>query len=532
MEDFPRELDRALDQTFGFVVWGFSQLGEGLLWLWRLTPAHWEWWWRAGVFAVVVLVVPRLVVTIGRKLLRTTPQIYGRARFASRWELWRAGMLRPGGRFLGRVKGRDVYLHGQGHTLTIAAQGAGKTTGLIIPSLITYRTGSVIVTDPKGAITAQTRRLRSQLGRVVVLNPWRDELRNDSNFGLDLGDDGFNPLQLVGLDPDGRSAAAKLAALLLPDMPGEESFWRSEGRELLEWCMLFQAATFPDDKRTLPALRSMLYDPADLLGAMDAIVTADPPQVGPRSALRAGAAKFHGLVAMGAGGQFGGVLGSASTALKIYEEGTALAQHVSRDDFRLADLKGPEPLTLYLICPPGHLVGDDRRWLNLVLALITQEIGKPGAGREVVMLLDEFPALGYLPNLLPALEQFREAGLRAHLIAQNPGQIIQAYGQDGLRRLWGVAEYKQFFRMTDPEQARLLSDWLGQRTVETESRNVRDERSTGLAGVPLIRPEELTGMKRGQQIITRPEARPALGRVVPYYERREWAAQVDKNPYL
>ncbi|BBK42456.1 hypothetical protein STVA_24760 [Allostella vacuolata] len=52
--------------------------------------------------------------------------------------------------------------------------------------------------------------------------------------------------------------------------------------------------------------------------------------------------------------------------------------------------------------------------------------------------MDEFPALGYLPNLLPSLKQFREAGLRAHLIAQNPGQVLQVYGQDGLRRLWGA----------------------------------------------------------------------------------------------
>lgn len=527
------KLDQAFNEIFAFVVAMFTYLGQAAAWLWEQTPQQWPVVGRLALLLALLVVGPRLVrvlVVYGWRALRRMPRTFGRARFASVGELRRAGLLKPGGRFLGALKGHGIAMHGEGHCLTVAAQGSGKTTGLILPTLITYRAGSVIVTDPKGAITAQTRRLRSQLGRVVILNPWRQELMADKSFALDLGDDGFNPLQLVGTDYEGRAAAARLAALLLPDMPGEESYWRAEARELLEWCMLFQATHYPKPMRTLPGLRAMLYDSAELLAGMEQLAKGEP-RSGPQGVLQAGAAKFHGMAAMGAGAQFVGAQGTATTALKIYDEGSALAQHVSRDGFRLADLKGDKPVTLYLICPPGHLVGDDRKWLNLVLALITQEIGKPGVARETLLLMDEFPALGYLPNLLPALEQFREAGLRAHLIAQNPGQVIQTYGQDGLRRLWGVAEYKQFFRVTDPEQARLLSEWLGQRTVWSESRNARDEASSGLAGVPLIRPEELAGMSRGRQIIIRPEGRPVSAQVVPFFKRREWAAQLDPNPY-
>lgn len=525
-----QEVERERDRAFEFVVWGFIQLGHGLAWVWNQTPASWEWWWRAALILVVFLLVPRLI-RFALSRMGSIPRIFGAARFASRRELRKAGMFKPGGRFLGRVRGRDVFMHGEGHCLTVAAQGSGKTTGLIIPTLITYRGGSVVVTDPKGAITAQTRRLREQAGRVVVLNPWRDELSEDPAFGVDLGDDGFNPLQLVGLDQDGRTAAATLAGLVLPDMPGEESFWRQEARELLEWGMLYLATNEPEAHRTLPRLHALLYNPAGLITIMKNLAAANnlPPD---HAALQAVASKFYGAIAMGAGSQFSGVQATATTALKIYSAGYRLADHVSKPDgFKLADLKGDVPLTLYLICPPGHLVSDDRKWLNLVLALIMQQVGKPGAAKETVLLMDEFPALGYLPNLLPSLEQFREAGLRAHLIAQNPGQVLQVYGADGLRRLWGVAEYKQFFRITDPEQAKLLSEWLGQRTVRTETLNAKGEKSTGLAGVPLIRPEELTGMKRGQQIILRPEGRPAFGQVVPFFKRREWAAAVDPNPY-
>lgn len=529
-----RDLERGRDQAFEFVVWMFGQVGNALAWVWRQTPADWEWWWRALLILGVFLIGPRLVIGTARRVWRISwgvPKIFGGARFASLFQLWRAGMLRPGGRFLGQLWGQDIALHGEGHCLTIAAQGSGKTTGLIIPTLITYDAGSVVVTDPKGAITAQTRRLRATRGRVVVLNPWGEELAGDPSFGLDLGDDGFNPLQLVGTDRAGRAAASMLAGLLVPDMPGEESFFRTEARDLLEWAMLYQAAHNRQEERTLPALQKLIYDPSELLATMEELVTAEGRQTGVHAALQATASKFYGQVKMNAGPQFAGAQGTAATALKIYAQDSALGEHVSKDGFRLADLKGEAPVTLYLICPPGHLVSDDRKWLNLVLALIMQQVGQPGRARETVLLMDEFPALGALPNLLPSLEQFREAGLRAHLIAQNPGQVMQIYGQDGLRRLWGVAEYKQFFRITDPEQARMLSDWLGHVTVRTENTSARGDISTGLAGVPLIRPEELSAMPRGRQIIVRPEARPVRAKVLPYYKRRDWSALIDKNPY-
>lgn len=527
-----REAERELNRAFEFTVWGFTQLWQGLVWAWQQTPAGWDWWWRTVLIFIVIAAGPRLVVLGMRRLWGVAwgiPKIFGAARFASVRELRKAGMLKPGGRFLGRVKGRDVYLHGEGHCLTVAAQGSGKTTGLIIPTLITYRGGSVVVTDPKGAITAQTRRLREGAGRVVVLNPWREELLGDPSFGIDLGDDGFNPLQLVGLDQDGRSAASTLAGLLLPDVPTDNPYWRQEARVLLEWGMLF-LKTQPG-RLTLPQLQSLLFDMAELTDVFRILGTGEPRR-GVERSLQLTAARYHAMLTVGGGGQFIGAHGTATAALKIYEDDSRLGNHVSKEDgFQLADLKGETPVTLYLICPPGHLVSDDRYWLNLVLALITQQIGKPGAARETVLLMDEFPALGHLPNLLPSLEQFREAGLRAHLIAQNPGQVIQVYGQDGWRRLMGVAEYKQFFRITDPEQARLLSDWLGQRTVRTENRSAKGETSTGLAGVPLIRPEELSGMKRGRQILMRPEGRPAFGHVVPFFKRREWRDAVDPNPY-
>lgn len=515
-------------QGIEWFAWGVY---AAIWWLWTLTPADWPVWAKALPFPVALLLLPAVLrpVAFFQRFLR--PTLFGGARFASLREIRRNGMLRPGGRFLGAVKGRDIYLHGEGHCLTVAAQGGGKTTGLIIPTLLTYRAGPVVVTDPKGAITAQMAKDRAECGPVIVLNPWREELLNDPAFGVDLGDSGFNPLREVSESQEGRAAASLLASLLLPDMPGEDSYWRQEGRELLEWAMLWQAVYLPPEKRTLPHLHALLYDMGELTNLFELVARIDAKGSFAKAALRTGANKFQGLIDAGAGGQLAGIVGTASTALKIYSEGTRLAAHVSCDGFSLADLKGGGALTLFLVCPPDKLVGDDRKWLNLVLALICQQVGKPGLAVETVLLLDEFPALGYLPNLMGSLEQFREAGLRAHLIAQNPGQIVMTYGADGLSRLWGGCETKQFFRIADPAQAQLISQWLGERTERQWSRSSDGRETVSLVGVPLVRAEELTRMKANRQVIMRTGMRPIRANVVPFYKRREWAARVEPNPY-
>ncbi len=508
--------------------------------LFSYTPSSWpplaRYALTAFYFGLPFILLSRKVMRRILRLILGAPVIFGQARFASYRELRRAGLLRPGGRFMGqfvrgwfRRRAHDISLHGEGHVLTIAAQGGGKTTGLIIPTLLTYTTGPVVVTDPKGAITAQTRRWRASLGRVVVLNPWRDELAADPSFGLDLGDDGFNPLQGVNATQDGMAVARTVAALLSPDRPGEQSYWTSEARSLLEWGMLWLAVHRPK-ACTLPRLHDLLFNTGELVKIMEACTTTvrDGPGIG---ALKKGAGKFYGMIDTGAGAQLSGIIGMATAELAIYDEDTRLAAHVSRDGFRLADLKAGGPLTVFVICPPDHLVGDDRKWLNLILSMICQQVGKPGRAVETVLLMDEFPALGYLPNLAGALEQFREAGLRAHLIAQNPGQIITIYGADGLRRFWGACENKQFFRMTDPQQSAELSAWIGERQTKNYSYNPKGDESESYIGVPLIRPDELLRMGPDRQIILRAGLRPIAAHTLPFFKRPEWGRLVDPNPY-
>ncbi|MCA0948504.1 type IV secretory system conjugative DNA transfer family protein, partial [Salipiger pacificus] len=158
--------------------------------------------------------------------------IHGAAKWANWLDLKAAGMLSRGGVYLGETScllPRSIYHNGDGHILTVAPPGSGKTTSLVIPNLLLHDEGSIVVTDPKGALTAQTaRHRRDTLGqRIVILNPWRAEIAE--GLGVDLGDTGFNPLSLLKADdPALIDNAEMISGLLCPcpdSMSEEDKYW-------------------------------------------------------------------------------------------------------------------------------------------------------------------------------------------------------------------------------------------------------------------------------------------------------------------
>src|SRR5262249_56399310 len=98
---------------------------------------------------------------------------------------------------------------------------------------------------------------------------------------------------------------------------------------------------------------------------------------------------------------------------------------------RLADLQhAPAPVSLYLVVPPSDLSRTRplmRLLLNQVGRMLTEDLH---AARQhpLLLMLDEFPALGRLDFFETALAFIAGYGIRAFLIAQSLNQLDKAYG--------------------------------------------------------------------------------------------------------
>lgn len=470
-------------------------------------------------------------IVIGRFLLLYrwsalwSRQPYGTAKWASLWNLWRAGLTKTGGLFLGRSWGRDLYHNDEGHIITIGGAGGGKSTGLVIPALLELTQGSVIVTDPSGELTAITMRQRAEKGRVVLLNPFQEVF--EQGTGLDYPDTGFNPLSVIDPSLSTFKADCDVVAryLMVTDRRESGSYWNDEGKTFLA---LVIGATVLYEDEDLHNL-SFIYERVrsrskDLMDWLDFVIEQEHP------ALMYEAEGYRDIIEK-ADQQWQGIIRKCATATERYAPSTPLGEHVKKNGFDASALKS-ENVTVYLLVPSGQLT-TALPWMNMLMGVFGLAVGRPGEAHPVTLLVDEAPSLGYLPDLIPFMGQFRKAGLRVWIFTQTMAQLAsdELYGQTGFKAIFGLCSIKQFFSIREPEVAQMVSDLAGQRTASNVTENTRGE-SVGSVGVPLIRPEKVRGMRKWRQLIIMDELdNPIKARLVPYFKRKRWNDLADPNPY-
>lgn len=488
-----------------------------------LSPKLWVWA-AIGVFAATVL-LPIIGGGKGwryRLRLLLDRRVFGAARWARPWHLWRAGLTKEGGLFLGRSWGLDLYHRGEGHLLTIAGTGGGKSAGLVVPSLCALTEGSIIVTDPSGELAAMTARRRAEIGRVVFLNPYAAVFRDGA--GIDFPDHGFNPFSILDPASDNFiSDTQKLAQLLMVNDRRESgSYWNDEGAEFLALMIAKIRLYDPPDLHSLAFLHGVVRDEVDNISTvLDAIIDEGHP------ALVDEARRFRQLTEVKP--QWFGVNSKVALATKRYAPSTPLAEHTTRHGLDLARLK-TDKVTVFIMVP-SSMLSVAMPWLNLLVGIFSLAVGRDiKPGRPVTIMIDEAPALGFLPDLRPAMAQLRKAGLRVWLFSQTYAALAasELYGHDGMKEIVGLCATKQFFAVDEPEIQKLVSDMAGQSSVANPS----STGAIGDVGQPLVRPDEVRGLRQWRQIIIRQGMRfPIKARLVPYFKNRKWKKMVDANPY-
>ena len=126
--------------------------------------------------------------------------------------------------------------------------------------------------------------------------------------------------------------------------------------------------------------------------------------------------------------------------LGLYRD-PVVAQVTRRCDWRIADLaEDHRPTTLYLVVPPSDISRTKpliRLVLNQIGRRLTEELHASARRHRLLLMLDEFPALGRLDFFESALAFMAGYGLKAFLIAQSLNQIEKAYGAGSFFTLGG-----------------------------------------------------------------------------------------------
>jgi type IV secretion system protein VirD4 len=175
-----------------------------------------------------------------------------------------------------------------------------------------------------------------------------------------------------------------------------------------------------------------------------------------------------------------GVVSTAVSFLGLYRD-PVIAANTARSDWRVADLiDGERPVSLYLVVPPSDL-SRTRPLIRLLLNQIARQLTdrQPcSAGtappRQLLLLVDEFPALGRLEFFESSLAFLAGYGVRVVLVAQSLNQIDKAYGPH--HAILDNCHVRVAFTPNDERTAKRLSDTLGTATELRALKNLSGRR--------------------------------------------------------
>jgi len=459
---------------------------------------------------------------------------YGSSRWATRSEAAAAGLFKDDGVFLGRLDGDYLRHAGPEHVMAFAPTRSGKGVGLVVPSLLSW-TGSAVVHDIKGENWTLTAGWRSRFSHCLLFNP------------TDARSARYNPLLEVRKGPDEVRDVQNIADVLVDPEGALErrSHWEKTSHSLLVGAILH--VLYAEEEKTLARVATFLSDPrrsfAHTLRRMMAtnhLGTPDAPQVHPvvASAAREVLNKSEN--------ERSGVLSTAMSFLGLYRDPT-VALTTSACDWRIADLvDAPSPVTLYLVIPPSDISRTKplvRLVLNQIGRRLTERLeGDPRKSRkhQLLMMLDEFPALGRLDFFETALAFMAGYGIRAYLIAQSLNQISKAYGENNT--ILDNCHVRIAFSSNDERTAKRISDALGTATEQRAQRNYAGHRlSPWLSHVmvsrqetarPLLTPGEVMQLPADDALVLVSGLAPIRAKKLRYYEDRNFTGRVAPPPVL
>lgn len=544
-------------------VWGATQWAAHMLgYQLRLGPAWFEildypiyipWrlfeWWYAyeayapaifnqagaiaasgGVLGVVVAIAGSLWRARQNQLVTT----YGSSRWATNSELAQFGLFDPKGIFLGRLKDRYIRHDGPEHIMCFAPTRSGKGVGLVIPTLLSWP-HSAVIHDIKGENWQLTAGWRSKFSHCLLFNP------------TDPASVKYNPLLEVRKGRFEVRDVQNIADILVDPEGALErrNHWEKTSHSLLVGVILH--VLYAEEQKTLSHVAAFLSDPSRsfertlrVMMSTNHLGTDAEPTV-------------HPVVAQAARellnkseNERSGVLSTAMSFLGLYRDPT-VAETTSACDWRIADLMDAErPVSLYLVIPPSD-ISRTKPLVRLILNQIGRRLTEKLEGQEgknhrhqLLMMLDEFPALGRLDFFESALAFMAGYGIRAFLIAQSLNQITKAYGDNNA--ILDNCHVRVAFATNDERTAKRISDSLGTATELRSQRNYAGHRlAPWLAHVmvsrqetarPLLTPGEIMQLPMDEEIIMVSGQPPIRASKLRYFEDANFSDRVCSPPVL
>jgi type IV secretion system protein VirD4 len=535
-EDLPSPFRIAVALLLAAVV-GLYMAGYAFLMAMKLPPReaslltihqYWEAYGdrpevRRTLLATLVGAQGLCLGLVGVAMLPRRRPLHGDARFATRREIERAGLLEEHGIILGRLGSRYLVLPGQQGVELEAPPRSGKGVGVVVPNLLNWP-GSAIVSDVKGENFMRTAGFRKAHGQEVHLFDPLSERECSARW---------NPLGYVS-DVPYRCIddLQRIATMLFPDPLVGDPFWTSSARSLFLGIALYLFETEGATRTLGEVLRQGMASDAEGFQrhwrrVIDACERAGYPLS--QEAVQS----LYDVIDL-----------APTTASSIRKTFTSrldlwlnpmIDAATSANDFDLRHLR-KQPISIYVQINPDNIA----RLQPLLNVFFQQAIGlqtrelpenNPALRHQLLLMLDEFPALGRIPVIAESTAFLPGYNVRTVVIVQSNSQLIEKYGVEGAKSIRKMLAARIVFPPKEYEDAEAISRELGTYTVRQKNISRPMWGGAGKTGTVsiseqprrLLLPQEVKELGSARMILFYEGLRPVLAHRIRYFKDKSFA---------
>lgn len=461
----------------------------------------------AALGSLIVLFLARAPLTDFRPF-RYKESIHGDAHWANEGEIRRAKLRAQKGLLLGRT-GKNNYLviDDFQHVLLFAPTGSGKGVGFVIPNLLFWE-NSVVCHDIKGENHQLCSGYRAKLGQEVYY--WNPADPDGVSHC-------YNPLDWVSSKPGQMvDDVQKICNLVLP----EQEFWQNEARSLMLGVMLYLVAVPEKVQSFGEVVRTMRSD--DVVYNLAVVLDTIGKRIHPVAYMNIAA------FLQKADKERSGVISTLNSGLELWAN-PLIDAATARSDFDLQMLKKKKMSVFCGVTP------DNLKRLEPLLKVFYQQAcdfmtrKMPGKDEPfgVLFMMDEFPSLGEMPQFEVGIAYFRGYRVKLFLIVQDTQQLKGTYEEAGMNSFLSNSYYRVTFAANNVETANMISQLIGNKTVEQLSHNkpkffdmnpAARTINTSEVQRALLLPQEVITLPRDDEIIVIESFPPIRCKKIFYYK--------------
>ncbi|MBL8687146.1 MAG: type IV secretory system conjugative DNA transfer family protein [Alphaproteobacteria bacterium] len=481
----------------------------------RLTSGQKIWLSVSWFVAVIPLILILVIAIKSRKFF-----LHGKAGFATKSEIKKAGLLANKGILCGRFNNEYLYFDGTEHVIVYAPTRSGKGVGVVIPNLLTWQ-DSVVVFDIKKENWFKTAGFRKAHGiDVFLFDP-------DEENGVTHR---YNPLTYVRRNTKHQIGdLQRIANFLIPVASDKDPFFDLSAQKAFVAVTSYLAET-PSKPFTIGQTYKELTSQSDMRAYFRNIIetrrNADIPLSEPTiNALNDFLSTSDDTLAS--------IRATVTSRLGLWANPVVDAA-TSASDFNFNDLRRKR-ISIYVGITPDNLT----RFAPLInlffqqvmdINLRTLPENDKTLNRKLLLLMDEFTAMGKMEVINKGIAFFAGYNIRVLIVIQSPSQLEEVYGKDAAKSMMTNCAVEIVFTPKELDVAQQLSERIGYNTVISKSISKPSGFSKGNKNTTLsdqrralMLPQEIMQISDEKALLFRRGIPPILANKIRYYKEKGFA---------